>query len=264
MTAPLFILIALFGLLIGILSGLFGIGGGIMIIPTLNLVFGLSPLASAATSLFVVAPTAISGTYRHLRQGKVDIRAALYIGISGACASTVSSLFSGMLHGMVILIIAACLIIYCAGTIIRRALKPAKNEESDSGEGRFKSTVSLAVARIALGLFAGSMAGLVGLGGGFIIIPMAVTLLGYSFKQATAVSLFSVGIIAVPGIITHALLGHIAYLYGIALMVGTIPGASIGVRLSTRIPEKPLSLAFGALLIISGVMLVVNQILQGL
>ncbi|MCL1847897.1 MAG: sulfite exporter TauE/SafE family protein [Coriobacteriia bacterium] len=261
MTTLLFILIALLGLLIGILSGIFGIGGGIMIIPALNLVFNLSPLTSAATSLFVVAPTAISGTYRHLRQGKIDVRAALFIGLSGACASTVSSFFSGQIPGIIIIVIAACLIIYCAGTIIHNALRPGGDEDGDPKRSRFKSKPGLAVARIALGLFAGAMSGIVGLGGGFIIIPIAVSLLGYTFKQATAVSLFSVGIIALPGIIMHALLGHVAYLYGLALMLGTIPGANIGVRMAAKIPEKPLGLAFSALLIISGVMLVINQVL---
>jgi len=234
-----------------------------MIIPLLNLVFHLPVLASAATSLFVVAPTAFSGAYRHKRQGNLDIKPAIIIGLSGACASTVSSLFSEAVPEIVILIITAILIIYCASTMIRNAFKPAIDKEGRTSENRFKTPTSSTIAMVALGLFAGSMAGIVGLGGGFIIVPFAVSYFGYSFKQATAVSLFSVTIICIPGIITHAVLGHLWYLYGLALMVGTIPGANIGVRILPKIPEKAIRLAFGILLIATGLLLIAKQQLVG-
>ena len=263
MTVWVFIVIALFGLLIGILSGMFGVGGGIMIIPTLNLVFHLPALASAATSLFVVAPTSISGAYRNFRQGNIDIKAALMVGSAGACASTISSLFSEKVPDLIILLLSACLIIYCAISIIRGAFKLGKEAQEQTPKTFFKSSFSLFAARIVLGVFAGSMAGIVGLGGGFIIVPLAISLFGYSFKQATAVSLLSIAIIAVPGIVTHAILGHVWYLYGLALMVGTIPGANIGVRIVSKIPEKAIRLAFGALLVCAGVMLVASKLLPG-
>jgi len=259
MTPTLFILIALCGLVIGIYSGLFGVGGGIMIIPLLNLVFFLPVLASAATSLFVVAPTAFSGAYRHYRQGKLDIRPALIIGLSGACASTTSSLFSEAIPEIVILIITAILIVYCALTMIRSAFKPAIDKEGRTSENRFKTPTSSVIAMVALGLFAGSMAGIVGLGGGFVIVPFAVTFFGYSFKQATAVSLFSITMICIPGIIAHAVLGHVWYLYGLALLVGTIPGANIGVRILPKIPEKAIRLVFGILLVATGLLLIARQ-----
>jgi len=264
MTANLFIAIALCGLVIGIYSGMFGVGGGIMIIPLLNLVFQLPVIGSAATSLFVVAPTALSGAIRHYRQGKIDIKPALTIGISGACASTASSLFSERIPDIVILIITAALIIYCAYTMIRSALKPAIDKEGRTSENRFKTPVTFTVAMIVLGFFAGSLAGIVGLGGGFIIIPIAVSYLGYTFKQSTALSLMSITLICIPGIITHAVLGHVWYLYGLALMIGTIPGANIGVRILPRIPEKAIRLTFGIVLVITGLLLVARQQLTGI
>jgi uncharacterized membrane protein YfcA len=82
--------------------------------------------------------------------------------------------------------------------------------------------------------------------------------------MASGTSLLAIAFLALPGIITHALLGHIWYLEGIALMIGTIPGANLGARFITRLPERAARFAFGGLLIISGVMLVVNQmILEG-
>jgi uncharacterized membrane protein YfcA len=116
-------------------------------------------------------------------------------------------------------------------------------------------------ACICLGLFAGALAGFVGVGGGFIIVPITVSYFGYSLKQASGTSLLAIAFIALPGIVTHALLGHIWYLYGIALIIGSIPGANIGARIIGRLPEKLARLSFGGLLIVSGVMLVLNQVL---
>ena len=263
MTVPLFITIALIGLIVGILSGMFGIGGGVLIIPTLNLIFRLPPLNSAATSLFVIAPTAISGAYRHFRQGDIDIKTALIIGSFGALASTVSSFFSDRIPDIVLIVISACIIIYCAATMMRSALKPGTDEEGRASKKRHLGPTALMVARIGAGLIAGSAAGIVGLGGGFIIVPLAIILFGYSFKQATAVSLLAIAVIAIPGIITHAILGHVYYLYGLALIIGTIPGANIGVRLIAKIPERQARFSFGVLLVFSGLILVISKLLSG-
>jgi len=260
MTPLLFILTALCGLLIGILSGMFGVGGGIMMIPLLNLVFRLSAVASAATSLFVVAPTALSGALRHIRDKSVDYKTALLVGLAGAAAATATSSVSDSIPSLVIIVLAACLIVYCSLSMFLSAKRLGDKSKEGASASRFNSAGARASARIILGLFAGSMAGIVGLGGGFVIVPFAVSFFGYNFKQATAISLLSIAIIATPGIVIHAILGHVWYLYGIALMVGTIPGASIGARLISKIPEKAARLAFGVLLLTLGILLVANQL----
>jgi uncharacterized membrane protein YfcA len=263
MTPLTFIAIALAGLVIGILSGMFGIGGGAVTIPLLNLVFRLPILGATATSLFVIAPTSLSGAYRHLKQGTAVAKAALQIGAAGAVTSVLSAALSDSLPDIVILLAAATIIVYSAATMIREALKKPLDEEGHTSANRFKSPRSELVARICLGLFAGSIAGVVGVGGGFIIIPFSVAYFGYTFKQASGTSLLAIACIALPGIITHAVLGHIWYLYGVAIIIGSIPGANIGARIIRRVPEKAARFAFGGLLIISGVMLVVNQVFLG-
>ena len=259
----IFILLALCGLVIGILSGIFGVGGGLMMVPLLHLIMRLPMLASSATSLFVVAPTSISGAYRHLRQGRVDVKASLILGLSGACASSFSAMFSDNIPEYLIIALTVSILAYSAITIIRNALKPPIDEEGRTSENRFKTPLSLTLARIGIGVFAGLVAGIAGVGGGFIMVPLGVAYFGYLFKESTAISLLAVCIIAIPGIITHAVLGHVWYLYGLALMVGTIPGANIGVRIVSKIPEKAARFAFAGLLIFSGIMLVANRLVFG-
>ena len=80
----------------------------------------------------------------------------------------------------------------------------------------------------AIGLFAGLASGYVGVGGGFIMVPLMLSLVGISMKQASGTSLIAVMLLAIPGTIEQGLLGNIDYMAGIAVAVGSIPGAVIG------------------------------------
>ncbi|MCL2632536.1 MAG: sulfite exporter TauE/SafE family protein [Coriobacteriia bacterium] len=255
-----FALIALFGLGVGTLSGMFGVGGGTMIVPLLNLVLGVPMLNATSTSLFSIAPTSISGSYRHLRQGTVEVTPALMFGIPGAVASLLSASISGFLPEWVTTAGAVGVIAFSAFRMFREAAKKPIDDSGRTAEMRFSSKTAANLVTAAIGAFAGFIAGIVGVGGGFIIVPFGMALLGYTMKEMSAISLLSIAIIAIPGIATHAYLGHIWYLYGIALVVGTIPGAAIGVWLIKKFEEKTLRLAFGCLLVLSGTLLLVNRL----
>jgi len=257
---PLLLSAAALGLLIGTLSGMFGVGGGSLMVPFLHLVFGLPMLNASATSLFAVVPTSLSGAVRHIRQKTVDIREAFCFGIPGAAASMVSAGVVGMFPEIVILVITVLVILLCALRVFSEALKKPLGSDGRTSAARFKSPQAAMAASMAVGLVAGFIAGIVGIGGGFIIVPFGVSLLGKTMKEISAISLLAIAIIALPGIIVHAVFSHIEYLYGLALIVGTIPGASFGVWLLPRIPEKALRISFGCLLVISGIILIVNKV----
>jgi uncharacterized membrane protein YfcA len=184
------------------------------------------------------------------------------IGLAGAVSCTASSLLTERLPDIVILIAAVCVILYSALSVIRRALKVSSGPSAEASQprSRFTTRRSHTLACIGLGLFAGMIAGAIGVGGGFIIVPISIAYFGYNFARASGTSLLAIAFIALPGIITHALLGHIYYLEGLALMLGSIPGANLGARLIAKIPERTARLAFGGLLVLSALMLVVNQV----
>jgi len=255
-----FVLVAIFGLLIGVLSGMFGVGGGTMIVPLLNLVFGLPMLNASATSLFSVAPTSVSGSYRHIRQGTVKVSCALAFGIPGAVMSTLSASLAGYLPDSVILLAAVAVIVFSAARMFIESGKKPIDETGRTSKPRFKTEATANLVSVAIGAFAGLIAGIVGVGGGFIIVPFGMALLGYTMKEMSAISLLAIAVIALPGIITHAIMGRILYFYGVGLVVGTIPGAALGVRLIQHVPERVLRLAFGCLLLVSGVLMVANRL----
>ena len=79
-----------------------------------------------------------------------------------------------------------------------------------------------------IGLIAGVASGYVGVGGGFIMVPLMLSLVGIAMKQASGTSLIAVAILAIPGVVEQVLLGNVQYLAGIAVAIGSIPGAVVG------------------------------------
>ena len=116
------------------------------------------------------------------------------------------------------------------------------------------------VAKVArIGVVAGFMSGYVGVGGGFIMVPLFVSMLGIPMRLASGTSLTAVCILAIPGVIEQAVLGNIDYMVGVAMMVGSIPGAIVGANLVKRVPERALRFAFALFLLLMAVLLVANE-----
>lgn len=102
----------------------------------------------------------------------------------------------------------------------------------------------------ALGACAGFVAGLLGVGGGVVMVPVMTGPLRFPMKAAVASSLVAVAIFSVPALVTHAVLGHIDWLFALPLMVGVVPGARIGSRLTVAASDRTIRMAFGALIVV--------------
>ena len=131
---------------------------------------------------------------------------------------------------------------------------------ADTGKAFPKLTRKQLAIGAAIGLGAGLASGYVGVGGGFIMVPLILSLVGISMKQASGTSLIAVMLLAIPGTIEQGLLGNIDYMAGIAVAVGSIPGAVIGARLVRLVPERTLRFIFGGFLIVAAVVLVLNEV----
>lgn len=110
-----------------------------------------------------------------------------------------------------------------------------------------------------IGLVAGLASGYVGVGGGFIMVPLLLAVLDIPMSLASGTSLIAIMILAIPGVIGQGLLGNIDYLAGIAIVVGSIPGALVGARLVRVVPERQLRFIFGGFLLVAAVMLMLNE-----
>lgn len=274
---------ALAGIFVGVMSGLLGVGGGTIMVPIFRLAFGMSPMASTATSLFAIIPTSISGVVTHVR-GKTCIpKLGVALGIGGAIMSPVGVWLASISPDWAVILVAALVIGFSAYKMFRKALKAPKEalrkkvaaggDAADDGAANVPASSSTAASAAyplqlgrreyligaAIGLIAGLASGYVGVGGGFIMVPMMLAFLSVPMTLASGTSLIAIMILAVPGVIEQAILGNINYLAGIAVVIGTIPGAVIGARLIKVILERQLRFLFGCFLLIAAVMLMLNE-----
>lgn len=262
-----FVAPALVGVLIGIASGLLGIGGGTVMVPIFRLVFGMGATMSTATSLFAIIPTSISGAISHVK-GKTCIPAlGIAAGLGGACLSPVGVWLAQLSPDWLVMLAAALIIGYSAINMFKKAFKLRPAGQPAAGVDASAPTAddsSLSRKQLlqgaAIGLVAGLASGYVGVGGGFIMVPLMLSIVGIPMRKASGTSLIAVMILAIPGVIEQGIIGNINYLAGIAIVIGTIPGAVIGARLVTKVPERTLRLLFGCFLIVAAVMLVLNEV----
>ena len=265
------------GLFIGVLSGLLGIGGGTIMVPVFRLGFGLSPLLSTATSLFTIIPTSISGAVSHLK-GKTCVPSlGLAMGLGGAVTSPIGVWLASLSPSWLVMLGAALCIGYSAVNMLGKAIKvspkPSKQDGvangAEGGEAPEaaapaapaapKLTRKQLVVGACIGLGAGLASGYVGLGGGFIMVPLMLSFVGIPMKLASGTSLIAVLLLAIPGTVENGLAGNIDYVVGLSVAVGSIPGAIIGARLVSMVPERALRFVFGGFLIVAAVVLFLNE-----
>lgn len=292
-----FVAAAIIGVAIGILSGMLGIGGGTVMVPLFRLAFGLDPLAATATSLFSIIPTSLAGLSKHLRNGTCIPRIGLICGFAGACASPLGVLAATHSPNWAVMGGTSLVIGYSSITMLRRGIaavraeraaaaaspskavgagadataskaadacaegvKDAEGARSSTEAAHVAMTTRTVAAMIVIGLIAGFMGGYVGVGGGFIMVPLFISVLGISMREASGTSLVAVCILAVPGVIEQALLGNVHVSVGLAIAVGSMPGSILGASLVKRIPESALRLLFASFLLVVAVILVLNEV----
>lgn len=268
------------GLAVGILSGLLGIGGGTIMVPTFRLIYRMSALAATATSMLTIVPTAVSGMIAHIRNKTCVLPVGIAAGVGGACSSWLGVLLAEWSPDWCVMAATALVIAYSATTMLKkaRALSPARTAEAAEDAGlTAEATPSLAstpaetpaqqatsthtLARAAvIGLFAGVLSGYVGVGGGFIMVPLFTSKLQLTMKQATGTSLVGVGLLVLPALIAQVVLGNVNWAAGLACIAGSVPGAALGAKLQTRIPERMLRFTFAGILGVAAVLLVVNEL----
>jgi uncharacterized membrane protein YfcA len=230
----------LIGLASGILSGLFGVGGGIVMTPGIQVLLGAAPIVALATPLPVILPTAITGALTYRRAGEIDERAALWMAIPGVAAAAIGAALTDVVDTHLLLVITAVLLASQAVAILR-------GRRRGSREGRRAATPGIYAG---IGVAAGLVSGLLGIGGGLIIVPLLAGWLGMPLKRALGTSLLAIVVLVIPGTIVHAALGHIDWGIFLAVTLGAVPGAMIGARIALGSRERTLRLAVGSFLLV--------------
>ncbi len=259
------VLILACGVLVGVLSAMFGIGGGVIMVPLIHMAFGQPAAVSSGTSLFAILPTSVSSMVARLHDGTINFKMGLAIGLAGACLSPLGAYAAKILPGQIAMVLTAAFILYSAFNMYRRVWRSRAGAVKVANEkpSRLAGTqgVRLYGSAAVMGSFVGFISGYVGLGGGFIVVPLLQWLFGFTMKQASGTSLVAVAIFAVPSFITHAILGNVAWVIGVLLIIGSLFGSRLGAKIIQKVNDRLLTALFATLLVASGLILAVTEFL---
>ncbi len=246
MTILEFLLFVGVGCGVGFLAGFFGVGGGILLVPVLLFSYGKMGLPSSVfthiaigTSLFVIVFASLASAYQHSKQKSVDRRAVLFIGFSSAFSAFLTAHLASGLSGKTLQMFFGSFVILIGVQMVReRGVQAQKRFESSSGPNIF--------GLLGVGIIAGTISAIGGLGGGAVTIPMMYYLLHMPLKLAIGTSsativitaLFSVAGYIVNGIghtdLPDWTLGFVDLQHGVALAIGTIIMGRVGAYVSFK------------------------------
>jgi uncharacterized membrane protein YfcA len=241
------------GFVAGMLSALLGIGGAVVTTPAVR-VLGATPIEAVGSTVPAILPGAISGAYRYARAGLVDWTLALSLGISGAVFALGGAWLSDLVDGRLLMVFTAVLMLWSGVSVVRggdRARVVAAAAEQRERDGLEPEAGNRSIWLLGVvGAGSGFVAGLLGVGGGIVMVPAMAGPLGIPMKKAVASSLVAVAIFSVPALVAHIVLGHVDWLFALPLMLGVVPGAQVGARLTIGASEQTVRRWFGVLVIV--------------
>lgn len=249
MTLGAVILLSLTGLVSGVLAGFLGIGGGTLLVPVL-VQLGFLPVRATATSSLAILVTSSAGSFQNWRMGFLDVRQILLLGAPAVLTAFVGAFVGDRIPSYVLLAGFGVLLL---SNLYLVSLKKRVIRTAQFREGRTASTgpaISPLTARIITGATAGFMAGLFGVGGGVILVPLQILLLGEQIKTAIRTSLGVIVITSVAAISGHALNGNIDLIAGLILGLGGLVGVQISTRFLPKLSDSTVTQLFRAMLIV--------------
>jgi uncharacterized protein len=256
-----FALIA-FGLGVGILVGMTGIGGGSLMTPMLILVFGVTPVTAIGTDLAYAAVTKTVGGWKHLRQKTVDIRLSSWMALGSVPAAIGGVWVLGLLEDaagrdfddLVIAILAGALLLTGAATLIRAFLKRMHERERDTIalERRHK------LAAVALGLAVGFVLGVTSAGSGALIAVGLILLFRLSPTRVVGTDVFHAAILLWAAGLAHVIAGNVDFALAGTILLGSVPGVWVGSHWSVRVEPAVLRTTLAVVLIGAGLALLIK------
>jgi hypothetical protein len=249
--------IVVVGLLAGVLSGMFGVGGAVLTTPGVR-VLGASEIAAVGSTIPAILPGAISGTARYAREGLVNWRVGLVCGGAGMVFAFGGAWVSDLVDAGWLMVATAVLLgisgyrILMSGREARRLMVATTGDDGPTEPAGTMTVPSQASATVltTVGAGAGFLAGLLGVGGGVVMMPVFTSVLRIPLKEAVASSLVAVAIFSIPAMLTHWYLGHIDWHFAVLLVIGVVPGARIGSRITVGSSDSTVRVMLGTFFIV--------------
>jgi uncharacterized protein len=256
--------------IMGLALGLTGGGGSILTVPILVYLFGVSALTATTYSLVIVGSVALWGSWTAYKNDDLKIKTALTFGIPGIAGVALSrnvllthlpnqiSFFGQQItKNSFLLICFAILMLAASISMIKSSSISAPDTKNDTTSDK---TITLAF----MGSIVGIVAGFVGAGGGFLIVPALVYFSSLNMKKAVGTSLLVIALQSLLGVATNPnLLEALDYKLLVMIILLAAAGMSIGTKLRHRVPNKNLKLGFGLFVLIMGVIIFIKEFNRG-
>jgi len=231
--------ILIVGIIAGIMSGLFGIGGGIIMVPTLIAIFGMGMLNANATSLAaMLLPVGVLGVVTYYKAGYINVRNALWISLGLLSGSFFGAELALSVDVKVLSKLYAAFLLYVALDYLEiPKLFKRKNSNLIEQPVKGEDIHHAFWVFICLGILAGVIAGLFGKGGGLVIVPILIKFFRYDAKAASATSLAALQLpVGLPSVIVYAQAGYLNWLYAGLMALGIVFGVFFGTKLAIKLP----------------------------
>ena len=212
----------LLGSAIGILSGFFGIGGGMILVPFL-LFFGFEIKMAIGISVVQMLFSSVYGSYLNHKRGTLDISMVLFIGLGGFLGALLSGTITSSFDDKTL---EFMFLAFVSFALLRLFFKTHEHKE--------QKEVNKFILLI-IGVIIGALSMTIGVGGSIILVPVLVGFLRIPLKKATSAGLFFVIFSSLSGLISHSLHGHVDYESGIIIGLGSLVGVYIGIHLKHKI-----------------------------
>lgn len=294
--------LVLFGLVVGVLGGFFGVGGGFLMVPMLNVVFGIPYNIAVGSDLGQMCGMSTAASVRHMRFGNIDFKlgflmiAGTALGVEAGATILEALKHSGevVINGhpvslmtLIMSLVYTALLIFLGTAMIsesRRTLKRTAGKADLGGGESSASPIALRLRTIKLwpmvslpasgissislwviviiGFLTGFLSGMLGVGGGFIRMPALVYILGCPTVVAVGTDLFEIMFSSGYGVFTHALKGNVHLVLVLALLAGTTIGAQIGASYTRKAGGPWVRFGFGCLAFVGVAMVIFKLYLQ--
>lgn len=244
MEAPGYALAALIGLSLGLMGG----GGSILIVPIFVYVLGFDPKLSIAMSLPVVGVTSLAGALGHWKMGNVNVKTAALFGAIAMLGSFAGTRMAVLLSGAFQLILLAIVMLAAAGSMLRSARRDPPGSDLVTRDERPTALGLL----IPVGIGVGLLTGLVGIGGGFLVVPALVVLGRIPMKQAIGTSLLVIAMNSISGFAGYLGQVDVPWSFVAGFTAIAIGGIVAGTYLVRFVSQRALKRAFAVFLILMG------------
>lgn len=254
------------GIFAGVLAGMFGIGGGVVIVPALIILSKFSILQANGTSLAaLLLPVGILAVVSYYKAGFLSIKTSAWVSAGLVTGVAFGTMLALSIPNNLLKILYGVFLLYVSWNFLnpkefwyKYILKKQIVKKSNIPETEIKPNIILL---IVTGIVAGVLSGMFGIGGGLIIVPVLITFLKFNTKKAVGTSLGALLLpVGLPGVILYQNSGNLNIYYAIPVAVGLLIGAYIGAKVAISLPQQVVKRAYSIFLIVISIIFIIEGI----